>query len=130
MPTYTYECTSCEREFDEIVPMKFYQDPQPCPECETMSKRVLSRRFPGTIFKGDSWGTKNGRVAAQMAENRKRAGAKQLELKRDGAIPTLAPNVGGERTDSWSDAAKLAKSKGKDSSGYEQRARKEKASSA
>jgi len=130
MPTYTYECEACEIEFDELVPLKFYQDPQPCPECETMSKRILGHRFPGTVFKGDSWGTKNGRVAGQMAANRKRAGAKQHELKMDGAIPTLAPNVGGERVNSWSDAAKLAKDKGKDTSGYERLARKGKASSA
>ena len=125
MPTYSYECDACETEFDDMVPMAFYKEPQPCPECGEMSKRVVGNRAPGMVFKGDSWGTKNGRVKGQMAERRRQAGAKQHELKMDGAVPTLAPNVGGERTDSWSDAAKLAKDKGKDTTGYEKLARKE-----
>jgi hypothetical protein len=45
-------------------------------------------------------------------------------------VPSLAPNVDGERTDSWSDATKLAKSKGKDTSGYEKYARKERSGAA
>jgi putative FmdB family regulatory protein len=124
MPTYTYRCEPCDVDFDELIPLAKYQDPQPCPTCEAMSPRIVGS-FPGTIFRGDGWSSKNGRVASQMAENRKRAGTKQQELKMDGAVPQLAPNVGGERTDSWSDAAKLAKSKGKDTSGYDRLARKE-----
>lgn len=126
MPTYTYECNACELEFDELVPLATYQDPQPCPTCKNLSERVLGHYFPGVVFKGDAWATKNNRVAGQMANNRKHAGEKQYELKMDGAIPQLAPNVGGERTNSWGDAAKLAKDQGKDTSGYDRLARKEK----
>jgi len=130
MPTYTYDCETCETEFEDMVPMAFYKEPQPCPSCGKMAKRTLGNRFPGMVFKGDAWASKNGRIAGQMAERRKKAGIKQHELKMDGAVPTLAPNVGGVRTDSWSEAAKLAKSKGKNTSGYERLARKNKANSA
>ena len=124
MPTYNYECAACSNGFEELIPLAQYQEPQPCPECGELAPRVLGA-FPGTVFRGDGWATKNNRVAGQMAERRKRAGAKERDLKGDGMVPTLAPNVGGERTDSWSEASRLAKSKGKNTSGYDQRARKE-----
>jgi hypothetical protein len=93
-----------------------------------MAPRILGSQFPATIFKGDSWTTKNNRVKAQMREKNKRLAAKEREQKGDGMIPQLAPNVGGERVDSWNEAAKLAKSHGKDTSGYEAMARKAKKS--
>ena len=102
----------------------------PCPECgaEEQTYRLFSP--PMINFSGDGWSTKNGRIAGQMRKKNERLAAKEREQKGDGMIPQLAPNVGGERVDSWSDAAKLAKDKGKDTSGYERLARKEKASSA
>jgi putative FmdB family regulatory protein len=128
MPTYSYNCESCEIEFEELVPLAFYKEPQPCPQCESMAPRILGSQFPGTIFKGDSWATKNNRIKGQMREKNKRLAAKEREQKGDGMIPQLAPNVGGERVGSWNEAAKLAKSQGKDTSGYEAMARKAKKS--
>lgn len=124
MPTYNYECDTCCNEFEELTPLAQYQDPQPCPECGELAKRVMGA-FPGTIFRGDNWSSKNNRIAGQMREKNKRLEAKEREQKGDGMIPSLAPNVGGEKTDSWAEASKLAKSKGKDTSGYDSRARKE-----
>jgi hypothetical protein len=79
---------------------------------------------------GDGWASKNLRVASQMRRKNERLGAREREMKGDGTVPQLVPNVGGERTESWSDAAKLAKDRGHDASGYEHRAREEKAKSA
>jgi len=124
MPSYTYHCEPCDVDFDDLIPMAQYQDPQPCPDCGTSSKRILAG-FPGTIFRGDDWATKNHRIAGQMRAKNERLKVKENEQKGDGMIPSLAPNVGGERTDSWSDAAKLAKDQGKDTSGYDRLARKE-----
>lgn len=124
MPTYTYHCETCDDEFDNLVPLANYQDPQPCPTCEAMSPRTMGS-FPGTIFRGDGWASKNNRIAGQMKEKNKRLKAKEREQKGDGMVPSLAPNVGGERTGSWSEAAKLARSQGKNTSGYDRRARKE-----
>lgn len=124
MPTYNYQCDACSNEFEELIPLAQYQDPQPCPECDEPAPRVLGS-FPGTIFRGDGWASKNNRIAGQMKDKNKRLEAKENEQKGDGMIPSLAPNVGGEQTDSWSEASKLAKSKGKDTSGYDALARKE-----
>lgn len=131
MATYPYECQSCEHQFEIEMRMSEY-DPKtrpPCPECS--SEEVIRIFTPPMInFSGDGWSTKNGRVAGQMREKNRRLAAKEREMKGDGMLPSLQPNVGGERTESWSDAAKLAKSKGKDASGYESYARKERTGSA
>jgi putative FmdB family regulatory protein len=132
MPTYDYECQNCEHHFELVMKISEYDTDlkPPCPECgaEKQSTRVFTP--PMINFSGDGWSTKNGRIAAQMRDKNKRLAAKEREQKGDGMIPSLAPNVGGERVDSWSEAAKLARSQGKDTTGYESRARKEKAGSA
>ena len=82
---------------------------------------------PNFILRGDGWAGKNNRIAGQMRRKNQRLDAKQRERRKDGSGGvTLAPNVGGERVDSWSEASKLAKSKGKDTSGYDRLAAKEK----
>jgi len=132
MPTYDYQCEACEHHFEIVMKISEYDTKYrpPCPECgaEEQTYRLFSP--PMINFSGDGWSTKNGRIAGQMRKKNERLAAKEREQKGDGMIPQLAPNVGGERVDSWSDAAKLAKDKGKDTSGYERLARKEKASSA
>jgi len=50
---------------------------------------------------------------------------KTEEQKRDAPPVTLAPNVDGERTDTWVEARKLAASKGKDPSSYDKMVKKE-----
>jgi putative FmdB family regulatory protein len=131
MPTYNYECQACEHDFELVMRMSEYDSKvkPPCPDCGD-GKTIRIFTPPMINFPGDGWSSKNNRISGQMAANRKRAGAKQHELKMDGAVPKLAPNVGGERVDSWSEATRLAKSKGKDTSGYERQARKEKANTA
>lgn len=126
MATYPYECESCGTKFDFEMSMNDYDSKgtYPCPECESEdTTRIFT--VPYVNFSGDGWATKNNRIAGQMKDKNNRLATKEREQKGDGMIPSLAPNVGGERTDSWSDAAKLAKSKGKDTSGYERLARKE-----
>lgn len=128
MTTYPYECNACEFQFEIQMRMSDYDSKKkpPCPECESED---VSRIFtsPMINFAGDGWSTKNGRIAGQMRDKNKRLASKERDMKGDGMIPQLAPNVGGERVDSWSEAKKLAKSKGKDTSGYEKYARKERA---
>lgn len=129
MPTYPYECQACELAFEIEMRMSEY-DPKavrPCPGCTSEdTMRVFT--VPYVNFTGDGWATKNNRVQGQMRRKNERLAGKEREMKGDGMVPSLVPNVGGERADSWGDAAKLAKARGKDSSGYERLARKEKAS--
>lgn len=126
MPTYEYRCPKCEKPFEVFLPMSRYDESQNCPECgEGPAVRLVSGGA-GFILKGDDWASKNNRVKGQMASNRQRAGVRQKEMVRDAPSVTLVPNVAGERTESWSDASKLAASKGKDTAGYDSRAAKEK----
>lgn len=59
MPTYTYECSSCEAVFDELLPMSEMQKPteSPCKFCgkEDAVKKIIGG-MPATVrpdlFKG------------------------------------------------------------------------------
>jgi putative FmdB family regulatory protein len=126
MPTYTYECKDCGEPFEKILKLAQYKDPQDCPFCNSANTIKTITGAPGMILKGDGWSGKNLRIKRQMQEKNKRLAAKEREYKGDGMIPSLAPNVGGERVDSWSEAKKLAADKGKDTSGYDRYIQKEK----
>lgn len=132
MPTYPYECQSCEHYFELVMKMSEYDTKMKptCPECGAEEQSIRVFTPPMINFSGDGWASKNNRIAGQMRDKNKRLEAKKREMKGDGMLPSLQPNVGGERTESWSDAAKLAKSKGKDTAGYESYARKERTGSA
>ena len=124
MPFYAYRCNVCDQEFDRMLPISQYADPQTCPdpECGGTSKKLV---VPvGFILSGDDWPSKAQRINKQMAEKNRRLAVKETDVKRSGAVPSLVPNVGGEQVDTWTDAKKLAASKGKDTSGYEKQERK------
>lgn len=120
MPIYAYRCESCENEFDVNLPVSRYQEPQDCTECGAGPARKLITPT-GFILKGDGFPGKNSRIESQMREKNRTLTSKQEAKKRDMGV-RLAPNVGGERVDSWSEAVKLADSKGKDTSGYKKMA--------
>jgi hypothetical protein len=100
-------------------------DPQYCDGCGSLGKKTLF--LPNFILKGDGWTGKNIKVAGQMAAKNRVLDKKQDERKRDAPGVRLAPNVDGERVDSWADAQKLAASKGKNTESYDAKVREEKA---
>lgn len=124
MPTYDFRCSSCENHYTRILSMSDRDTPTTCPECGEAGTRVPS--LPQFILKGDDWAGKNARIKSQMAEKNRKLDARQEEMKRDAPSVTLAPNVDGERVDSWSDAQKLAKAKGKNTESYNNLVEKEK----
>lgn len=124
MPVYSYECARCDHPFEEMVPLAHYNEPQPCPQCGSSCEKQITA--VGFNLVGDGWVGKDIRVEGQMRKKNERLDRKQNEFKMDGGVPTLVPNVGGERVDSWSEASKLAKSKGKVTEGYDKLARQEK----
>jgi len=126
VPTYAYHCDDCGLDFEKILPISRYDEKQDCPDCGAgPAKKMVTR--PNFILKGDGWAGKNNRIAGQMRKKNQRLDAKQRERSRSGSGGVrLAPNVEGERVESWSEASKLAKSKGKDTSGYDRLAAKEK----
>lgn len=124
MPVYTYMCDSCETPFEKTLRMSEYADPQDCPECGVgpARKTVADVHF---ILPGDGWTGKNNRIKGQMAARRAQVGEREKVLMKEGPNTRLLPNVDGERTDSWKEASKLAASKGKDTTGYDKRAKSE-----
>jgi putative FmdB family regulatory protein len=127
MPTYTFKCEACDHQFDRILRLAEFDDPQACPECAVIpAKRIIGGPV-GFVLRGDGWTGKNLKIKSQMAKRRAGLAAKEREIKNDGPGVRLAPNVGGERVDSWSEAQRLAKSKGKDTSSYDKMIRKERA---
>lgn len=125
MPTYTYVCTECRDPFERFMSITRCDDPQYCEECGSLGKKTIS--MPNFILKGDGWTGKNIKVAGQMAAKNRTLDKKQDERKRDAPGVRLAPNVDGERADSWADAQKLAASKGKNTESYDAKVREEKA---
>ena len=61
MPTYTYQCALCKREFD--IFQHFTDDTlQVCPEC---GKPALQKQYlpANVVFKGDGWYVKDKSAA-------------------------------------------------------------------
>lgn len=116
---YEYHCSECETKYVCYVPMSDFDKEQPCPQCETGNKKVF-KPCTNHVFRGDGWSTKNERIKNQMRKKNEKLDNRQYEMKKDTNVGgRLAPNVNGERVDSWSDAQKLAKSQGKNTSSYD-----------
>jgi len=125
MPTYDFRCNECSEVFEVFVSISEMGDPQECPECgSTDTKSIITPC--NFVLRGDGWASKNSRINQQMAEKNRKLKAREREMKKDGQGIRLVPNVEGEKVESWTEAKKLAASKGKDTSGYEQQEHKEK----
>ncbi len=124
MPIYEYECPKCHTEFDRTLKFSQYKEPQVCPECGMVAEKIVSSSH--FVLKGDGWPGKDMKVTGQMKARRKKIEQKEKDHVAPQAGMKLVPNVRGEITDSWSDAKKLAASKGKDSSSYDFVVQKEK----
>jgi putative FmdB family regulatory protein len=123
MPFYSYHCNDCGEEFEKLLKFSEYDSHQQCPHCESneTEKNIV---MCSVVFKGDSWCDKNLRIKKQMRAKNKKLDKKQKE-RWEGKVK-LAPNVDGERVESWSDAQKLAKSQGKSTATYDKLVREEK----
>jgi len=125
LPTYTYKCTECTKQFEQVLSLADFNEPQVCPGCgEGPAKRIIAASV-GFVLRGDGWTGKNIKIKGQMARRRAALKSKEHEQKMDGPGVRLAPNVEGERVDSWAEARKLAGSKGKDTSSFDGMVRKE-----
>jgi len=116
MPIYTYKCAACDDEFERVADFSQAKAPQTC-ECGQQAVRSLS----GVSFmlKGDEWAGKNIKIRGQMDAKNRVLEAKQSEQKRHMQSMQLAPNVDGERVETWADARKLAAERGKATSTYD-----------
>ena len=122
MPLYAYSCadTACKHNFEKWLSFSEHNYPQTCPVCQGDAARAMTT--PNFILQGDGWAGKNIRIQGQMALKNRRLDSKARDM------PTgqkLVPNVDGEETDSWTDAKKLAASKGKETTSYDKQVRQE-----
>lgn len=124
MPLYSHECQECQNTFEVWCKIDERNDPSECPECEAVNSKPVITRI-NFITPGDGWASKNNRVQGQMRKKNERLREKGRERAREQPVATLAPNVDGERTESWSDAQKLARDKGKRTDTYDAMVRKE-----
>jgi putative FmdB family regulatory protein len=121
MPTYNFKCPGCENEFETVLAMSESKSPQACPECGIVADRILGGEVDFAL-NGDQWPGKAIKVRGQMAEKNRQLEIKQKERH---APIKLVPNVGGEKVGSWSEARKIAKGLGKESSSYDALVQKE-----
>jgi putative FmdB family regulatory protein len=125
MPWYEYACASCGEDFDAIRSVADRESPIACTHCDSM-ETDLKISLSSFILKGHGWAGKDMRIKKQMEKRRQRQRGRQEEKKREEGIGMkMIPNVDGEQTESWADAQKLAKSKGKDTSSYDRVVSKE-----
>lgn len=122
MPSYDYHCDKCSITREETHGV--FENPKiRCFECGKLMTRVISPNRTGFIFKGGTpsinWREKRNRL-----KKRKEIGKKQKEKHAMG--PEVAPNIAGVRTESWSDAQKMAKEAGMNHESYAPWVEKEK----
>lgn len=127
MPTYTFHCKSCDKDFDLKLKMGD-RTKHPCAFCQSLDNtRVFSPM--SVVLDGDGWTGKNIKIKGQMRQKNARIAPKEREFVRDSKAMktmTIQPNVDGVRTDSWAEARELARSKGKNTTSYDKYVRKEK----
>ena len=127
MPTYDYLCGGCGLVEEQIHSMN--DKPEYfCPQCKEHGKEIkMERQFTintaGFIIKG---GTEAINWKEKRHHMKKNAELGIRQIDRYGTGPKLKPNVGGVETESWSDAAKLAKEAGMSTSTYQPLIEKEK----
>lgn len=123
MPTYDYKCPFCGKVEEHIHKIK--EDPViRCVECGGLMKRTISSNVTGFIMK-------NGSPAIHDKEKRlRKKKSKKMEKKQrerwGDSTPQITPNIAGVRTDSWSDAQKMAKEAGMNHESYQPYVDKEK----
>lgn len=116
MPTYSYKCPACDADFEKVVPFSEARAAQTCECGQQAARSLVAVNF---MLKGDDWAGKNIKIRGQMAQKNRVLETKQSEQKRHMASMQLAPNVDGERVDSWADAKKLAADRGKATATYD-----------
>jgi putative FmdB family regulatory protein len=128
MPSYDYKCEHCGN-VQEVI-HRISEDPIiSCPKCLQQDVKIPMTRLisGGAGFNLGSTETMAWREKRNRAKNSAKIELKQMEHWQSGN--KLVPNVGGEVTGSWSEAAKLAREQGKDSLSYTQKVVEERSTS-
>ena len=118
MATYDFLCPECEHTQDVRATISEAEKIHPpCGKCGApTSKTFIASNFRGQFCLRGEWDGKLDRETKYRERRSKELAKKQ---KDNHHIPRLQPNVNGEQVASWSDAKKLAKDKGYDTTHYE-----------
>ena len=52
MPLYEYICDSCEDVFELLRPVREASESQPCPQCDSEARRIISAEFHAFVMRG------------------------------------------------------------------------------
>jgi len=122
MPTYDYQCPKCEKVEEHVHSMK--EEPKiTCKKCKKKMARKISYNGGGFIFKGGT-SSIHDREKRQRKKRSEQLEVKQQKYRHDS--PQVQPNIAGHRTDSWSDAQKMAKEAGMNTESFTPYVEKEK----
>lgn len=55
MPTYQFECKSCEQTISELVPLNEELKTPKCLKCQEYMQRIFA--IPSVTFRGSGWGS-------------------------------------------------------------------------
>jgi len=122
MPTYDYYCKKCDYVEEQIHGIS--ENPEiKCPECKKKMKRLFSPNAGGFIFKG---GTETIHYREKRLRKKKSEKLREKQEEHRANSPQIQPNIAGVRTDSWSDAQKMAKEAGMNHESYTPFVEKEK----
>jgi len=94
-----------------------------CSDCGEVLERIISKNVGGFIFKGGT-ATIHDREKRTRKKRSEKLRVKQEKYRHD--MPQVQPNIAGVRTDSWSDAKKMAKEAGMNHESYTPFVEKEK----
>lgn len=131
MPTYDYKCPQCNVVYEIVHSIKENPDLY-CPneDCIASGEDIklqrmisLNRNGSGFIIKG--W-TESQHYKFKREKIKENAKLEMKQIDKFGTGPSLKPNVAGMEVDSWSDAKKLAKEAGLNTSSYDRHIKNEK----
>jgi len=115
MPTYTYKCTECGSEEDQIHGMKEVPEYK-CSKCSSLMEKIFTPNIGGFIFKGRK--TEASNYKEKRYRHKLNEDVSKRQKDRWGKGPKVRPNIAGVETDSWSDAQKMAKEAGLNHDSY------------
>lgn len=125
MPTYEYACNTCNT-LEEVIHSIKETPTFNCSKCGAVMERKISRNL-NFIIKGESV-SKDWKEERYRVKRSAEMGVKQVE-RWGGNNQSLKPNVAGVETESWSDAAAMAKEAGLSADTYTPLIEKEKRTS-
>lgn len=94
LPTYGYQCTQCQHEFQVFQSMK--DEPiAVCPECNGKVKRLL---YPvGVVFKGSGWYINDSRKPEKSEASEAKADATKSDETKSAESKPAETASGGEK---------------------------------